>query len=176
MAVTKVKKKEIISNLKNYLEQSKSIYFIKNNGIGVNSLNKLKKQLRESNTFFMIAKKTLIKLAFKDKYKDIDNQNDFFDGPIGIIFCTEDDISPIKIISNFQKENKGVLDFTGGIFDQNFIDKIQIIEISNIPSKEDLISKLVYMLKYPINTLHYNLSYNLKGLVSVLDKIKEQKS
>ena len=68
MALTKAKKTEVLNNLKTILKEANSVGFTSNTGLTVEEITNLRVNLREVNANFTLAKKTLIKIAFKDVY------------------------------------------------------------------------------------------------------------
>jgi len=96
-------------------------------------------------------------------------------GSFLIATSVEDEVAPFRFIAQIIKKiEKG--NFQGGIFEKKFIDENQAQEISILPSKDELSSKLVCLLKSPLQSLHYNLSYNLMGLTTILSKKAEAQS
>jgi large subunit ribosomal protein L10 len=75
MAVTKEKKIEILEKLKENFKNSNSIAFTSNSGLTVEEISELRTELREVGAKFMLAKKTLIKIALKEVY-DIELSDD----------------------------------------------------------------------------------------------------
>jgi len=174
MAVTRQKKEEIVKKIKESLSRAKSLIFINYFGLTVKDANDLRKELGKNNCQLLVAKKTLFDKALKDSEKKIELETKNLKGGLGIIFGFEDEIIPAKIIVNFIKEkNKG--EINGGIFNGEFIDKEKIEELAKLPSREELLRQLLWMIKSPITgfvSVQRNL---LKGLISVLDNIKKQK-
>jgi len=84
-----------------------------------------------------------------------------------MVINSDDEILPFKFIKNFIKDKeKGA--FQGGIFENKWIDADEAQKIADLPSKDELKTKLVFLLNSPLQNLHYNLSYNLKGLINIL--------
>jgi ribosomal protein L10 len=68
MAVSRTQKGSILSTIETHLQEGKSIAFTSNQRITVDEITKMKRDLRKENVTFMLAKKTLIRLAFKNVY------------------------------------------------------------------------------------------------------------
>jgi len=80
----------------------------------------------------------------------------------------------IKLFSGFMKNNE-TIKFKAGILEDKFISEGDFKEIATLPSKEELIAKLIGLMKSPISNLVLNLSSPIRGLVNTLDQIKDQK-
>lgn len=174
MAITRIKKEEILSELKEGFKKSKSLLFVKNNGIDVNSINKLKKELKKEQVDVKVAKKTLISLALKDQ--GIEEVSDaILDGPIMVIMSYQDELVGAKMLKTFMKTNEKA-EFAGGVFEKTVYDKAQITALASLPGKTELVATLLSRLQGPLYGLHHALSYHLKGLAQVLSQVQKQKS
>ena len=83
----------------------------------------------------------------------------------------EDEINPAKVSHQFAKtqENFKIL---GGLFENRFIEKDRVLELAVLPSKEELLAKLVGSIAAPPVGLVNVLAGNIKGLINVLTKVK----
>ncbi len=167
MPKTKIQKQETIKELKQSLEKAKSVVFANIQGLKAKDLVILRRNIKQAKGVFKVAKKTLIDLAFgKDKTQVKDMQ-----GEIAVAFSNEDEISPLKAIYNFAKENES-LKILAGIFNNAFSDKDQVLALAQLPSKQELLAKLVGSLSAPMTGFNNVLQGNIKGLIYLLNKIK----
>ncbi len=172
MAKTKEQKKEIIKDLKEKLKQQKSIILVDYKGLDSVNLFKLRDELKESDCQLKVIKKTLLKQSlqdgvFKEKLDDIQGQ-------IALIFGFQDEITPAKICYSYSK-NHDNLNIIGGIVGEEFSEKEHIIQLAKLPSKEELLFRLVGSLKFPINGFVHSLKGNLSNFVMVLSEIQKVK-
>jgi len=174
MPKTKEQKKQIVGDLADKLANFKSAVFTDYKGLTVAEAQELRKQCKEQNAEYLVAKKTLIQLALdKAGIKDVDVKN--MEGNIALVLGFEDEVAPAKISANFAKDHES-LKLLGGIMENQYIDFAKVEALSKIPSKAELLAKLVGSLNSPISGFVNVLAGNLRGLVSVLNAIKEQKS
>lgn len=162
MPKTKEQKSQIIQGLSDKLTKMKAAVMFNFAGIEVKEINKLRDKCRAEGLDYVVAKKTLLKKSLTDKGFNNVAEKDF-SGEIATLFSYDDEIAPARIVANFAKENDKVK-FTGGIFEGNFIEAVRVIELSKIPSKHELLSKLVGCLTNPMS-----------GLARVINAIKEDK-
>ena len=172
MALTKKQKKEILDDLKDKIAQQKAIVFVDYTGLKVKDLSKLRKKLRESDSLFRVAKKTLLRIAFKDSKSSLADEVEKLEGQIGIIFGFEDEISPAKISYKFSKDIEN-LKILGGSVEGNFIGREQVLELAKIPGREELLGRLVGSISAPASNLVSVLQGNIKGLIFALSAIKK---
>lgn len=131
----------------------------------------LRRKLKAADCAITVAKKTLLGVAF-GKDNDIwKKAKENIPGQLAVVFGIKDEVAPAKITQQFTKESENIK-ILGGIFESRFIDKAEVIVLSAIPSKEELLAKLVGSIFSPVSGLVNVLQGNIKGLVYVLSKLK----
>jgi len=173
MPKTKEQKKETIAQLKDKLSQSKSVVFTGDTGLNVKTAEALRKELRENKAEYLVAKKTLIKLA--DENLKNEKEIDQMIGSIGLTFSYDDEISGVKIVSKFAKENE-TFKISGGLLENKFILPEMVERLASLLSREQLLAKLVGTLQAPISGFARVLSGNTRNLVGVLSAIRDEKN
>lgn len=174
MAKTKAQKVQILSDLSDKIKQAKSIVFAKFKGLGVKDNEALRKELRAVKSEYLVAKKTLIDLAFKDK-KIKGLEVDKLEGQIALVFGFDDEIAPAKIIDKFRKSSEEKIGFAGGILDNAFISETKMAELAKLPGRQELLAKIVGSINTPVSGLVNVFAGNLRGLVNVLKAVGEKK-
>jgi len=179
MAKTKEQKKEILDNLADKIKKAKSIVFTKFDGLEVKENEELRNNLRQQDSEYYVAKKTLLDRAFKkQELKDVDIKN--MDGKVAVVFGYEDEVAPARIIDEFRKEHKAdngkkeKIDFIGGVLENKFLTAEEITALAKLPSKQELYAKIVGSIKAPVSGFVNVLAGNLRGLVNVLTAIKDK--
>ncbi len=171
--LTKEQKAQIVENLKEKLDKQKIVIITNFQGLKTDSLQELREELKKINGEYKIAKKTLIKLALeKTKLKGLIDL-DQFDTSIGLVFGYNDPVSPAKIINKTSK-NFEQFEILGGIMDNQVLSPKDIKELANIPSKVELISKLIGSINSPLSGFINVLKGNIRGLVYVLKAIASE--
>lgn len=170
MALTKDKKKKVVEKIEDSIDSQKIMLFVGISKIKTKDLFGLKGKLKEKGNILTVVKKTLLGIASKNKGIPIDTKK--LEGETAVIFGKEDEISAAKIIRKFSRENEN-LKILGGIFENEMIGKEKVIVLSQIPSKLELLAKLVGSIKAPISGFVNVLGGNLRSLVYVLSQIKK---
>ena len=174
MAKTKEQKKEILDGLKDKVSRSKSVVFTSFDKLGVKDNEDLRNKLRAENSEYLVAKKTLLDLAFQDsEIKDLNIKD--FEGKIAVVFGYEDEVAPAKIVDEFKKEKEDSIHFIGGILEGKFLSKEEVESLAKIPSKQELYAKIVGSINAPVSGFVNALAGNLRNLVYVLKAIEEKK-
>ena len=172
MPLTKEKKEKILEELKKKIENQKIIIFVDFTGVKSKELFSLRKKLKESGNEMKVAKKTLINLALREKNLNLVDVKKMV-GEIAMIFGIKDEISSPKVVFEFSKENKN-LKILGGIFEKKFIGPEEIVKLATLPTKEEILAKLVSSFSAPILNLIYLLKAIPQNFVFVLSQIQSK--
>ena len=140
-------KAPIVDEIKGYVSDAKSAVLVDYRGLTVEQDTKLRKQLREAGVVYKVYKNTMLHLAFDGTdFAQLDND---LEGPTAIAFGIEDETAPARIINNFAKEAEA-LEIKSGVVDGEYYDAAGVKVLATIPSKDELISKLLGSLQSPI--------------------------
>lgn len=154
MAITRAKKEEILATLVAHLKESTSVGFTSNNKLTVEDINAIRKDARVQNGVFMLAKKTLIRIAFKEALgADLDIST--LPGQVAIVISKGDKIAALaavnKYVGEFKKEQK--IKFVGGYIDGRVIGAVEASKLAGLPSREVLLAKLLGSMMSPLSGL-----------------------
>ena len=168
MAITKLKKTQLIANYSASIETAKAVVVVKQSGLGVNDTNALRMSIYEEWGNLTIAKKRLLMRSVAQSWFEV-VEHKVLDGSIMVVYSsTENEFGPLKTINTFLKkskkeEKKIQLTFIWWRFDKQRKDGLFVNELANLPSKEELIAKLLRL-----------MNYNIQSFVSVLDQISKK--
>ena len=163
---------KIVEAAEQRFKNSTGIYFTNYTGMNVDQATELRKQFREKNVQFIVTKNTLNKIAAKNA--GIEGLEDILLGQIGIAFSNQDPTSPAKVIKEFSKTND-CLDVVGVYFDGELFAPDKYKELADLPTKEELLSKFIGGLNYPMNTLASALNSLMPKILTALTEINKQK-
>ncbi len=166
---TKAQKATTIKGLGEHIEKQHSILFVDYKGLKVKELLLLRKQLKELGAKLQVAKKTLLKKALQEKGIDMDLKG--MEGQVAAIFSFQDAFSPIKSVAAFARitENVKIL---GGYIEGLVRDALSMKEIASLPSKQELLGRLVGNIAAPMSGFLNVMQGNIKGLLRVLAQAK----
>lgn len=173
MPKNKQQKEEILHKIKDKIGKSKTILFSADQGLNVKTVEDLRKQLKTEGAEYLVAKKTLVKMAAKDLITGA--ELDAIQGSVGMTLSYEDEVSGAKILHKFAKANEK-LNIAGGILENKFIDTAMVNRLASLPSKQELLAKLVGTIQAPVSGFVNVLSGNLRNFVGVLSAIKDKKA
>ncbi|KKW43004.1 MAG: 50S ribosomal protein L10 [Candidatus Magasanikbacteria bacterium GW2011_GWA2_56_11] len=173
MAKTKQVKADALTDLAAHIKESKSVVFANFQGLKVKESEDLRGKCREENVYYVATKKTLLNKALRDAGLEIDIKG--FQGGIAAIFGLQDEVAPAQITARFAKTHE-VVGIFGGVLEGRFIDAAKVKALAELPSKQQLLGQLVGTLNAPISGFVNVLAGNIRGLVTALNAIKEQKA
>ena len=173
MAISREQKEALMTTLKDSFSEAKSVVFAQNNGLTVSELQDLRTQLRAAEVKMKIAKKRIMRIAAQEA-ANVDIDPSAIEGPIAAAFAYGDEVSLFKILSKFAKDHEKLV-LVSGLFEGKVIDSKMVTALSDIPSREELLAKLVGSMNSPISGFHGTLHALLRNLAGVLDAVREKK-
>lgn len=150
VAITKEKKKEIVSSLKDAVQGSGSVVFVNFNKLLVSQASELRRALKKENISYKVAKKTLFKKVLEGSGTKGDMPA--LEGEFAIAYG-KDLISPAREVYSFQKKLDGKVNIIGGIFDGEYKSLEEMVGIASIPSMDVLRGMFVNVINSPIQRL-----------------------
>ena len=143
--MNKEQKKQYINEMTSQFDKTEAVIVTHYQGLTVNQLDDLRKQMREHGIKFKITNNRITKLALeKTKCK---NLSDLFAGPTAVAF-SQDAIVSAKILTKFSKENEN-LKILGGIMGKDILDVAAVKNVATLPSLEEARAKIVGILRSP---------------------------
>jgi large subunit ribosomal protein L10 len=169
--LTRPQKEELVKKLTDQVKKGKVAVFSDFTGTSVGNMKKLRDELRENGSVYKVTKKKLIELAFKEAGIEVDVKN--MQGQIGVAIGQEDEVTAAKIVKKFTKENKN-FKILQGILEGKVISEKEVVALAMLPSKEELLAKLVGTINAPVSGFVNVLAGNLRNFVGVLKAISEK--
>ena len=141
---TRETKQNDLNTLTASLATSKSAMVVSFKGLSVTKDQEFRNAVRDAGAKYQVVKNTLARIAVKGT--DFEQASDSFKGVTAIAWTENDPVVLSKAISKFMKDNADIYSFKAGVVDGSLIDLVKLNVIANLPSKEELISKLLYVL------------------------------
>ena len=171
------KKQAIVAELKEQLASAKSVVLTGYKGLTVAQDTELRRELREAGVSYHVVKNTMLRLAAKEA--GVEGLDKHLEGTTAFAFSTEDAVAPAKVICGFIKKNKledtEVLTVKAGMVEGKVIGLDDIKALASLPSREELIAKLLGSMNAPISNTVNVLQGVIRNAVYVLDAVRAQK-
>lgn len=176
MGVTSAKQ-AVVAQLKEQLESAKGVVLTSYKGLTVAQDTELRRELREAGVSYHVVKNTMLRIAAKEA--GIEGIEEHLEGTTAFAFSTEDAVAPAKVICGFIKKNKledaEVLTVKVGMVEGKIIGVDEVKALAALPSREELIAKLLGSMNAPISNTVNVLQGVIRNAVYVLDAIRSQK-
>ncbi len=161
-----------ISEFTEGIGKATNAFLIAFRGITVPQVTELRKQVRETGSNYVVVKNTLALIAVGDS--PLTQLKDQFKNETAVAYNSTDAVALAKVLTKFAKDVPSVT-FKGAMLAGQIVPASQIQNIANLPSREELISKLLYLMQHPIRGLAVVLQGTIRNIAVVLDQVAKQK-
>lgn len=172
MALTKVKKNEVVAEVSQLLASSKLTVVAKYQGTTVKAIQALRKDARANGTKVSVIKNRLVIKALEgsNELKNVDMSA--LTGQLLYAFNSIDEVAPAQSLATFAKKNPSI-EFVGAITaDGTFMSAEDVKSLASLPSKPQLIAGIINTLQSPVNGVLSGLKGNLHGLLQAIEASK----
>lgn len=171
---TREQKQKDLNALTEQLQGSKSAMIVSFKGLTVQKDQEFRNHLREAGAKYQVVKNTLARRAIKGT--PYEEATEHFKGVTAIAWSGDDGVMLSKAISKFIKENAEIYSFKAGVVDGKVVDLKQVEALANLPSKDELIGKLLLILNSPAQRLASVIKAVPQNLTVVIKQVGDQKS
>jgi len=177
MANIKEYKLNTVEKIKSRLQDARAIVLIDYKGINVAEVNKLRDNFRAEKVDYFVAKNTWIQIALHQL--NINTLDKYLVGTTAIAVSKNDEVSPAKVMKKFREtdlDKKDICAFKVGLVGDTLFDSNQLNQLAELPSKPELIAKVLYGFNAPLQGFVGVLSGVIRKFVLVTDAIAKQKA
>lgn len=165
--------KEMLTLIKEDLESVNAMWVVDYRGLTVKDIQELRRNIHEADGNMKVYKNTIMRLALKEL--DLPNMDSILEGPSAFVFAGEDPVASAKAIKDFAKDNQN-LEIKGGMMDGQFVDAAQVEAIASLPSREELIAKLLGTISNPLVKIVRVLNGPMEAFARCASAIADQKN
>jgi len=155
------------------IQAAQSMVLADFSGLTVLQMTEFRRTCRAKSVDCRVVKNRLARIAADSA--DLAVMKDHLNGPIAIMFGPESQVDPAKIIVDFAKDNEA-MEIKGGFLDGEYLDKSQIVALSKILSKDELIAKMMGSINSPLRGLAVTMNGVVGALARVIDAVAKQKA
>lgn len=167
------KNTEALEQIKADLTDVQAVWVVDYRGLTVKESQELRRSIRESGAIMKVYKNTLMQIALKEM--EMSEMDQVLSGPSAFIFADGDPVASAKTIRDFAKKNETLV-IKGGIMDGGFVDADAVQKIASLPSREELIAKLLGSLQNPMSQIVRVLKGPAEKLARTIGAIADQKN
>jgi large subunit ribosomal protein L10 len=166
-------KEQVVSELASKLGAAKASFLADYRGLTVEQVNQLRGKLREVGVDYRVVKNTLLKLAAKGTNSAC--LEEYLVGPTAIAIAVDDPVASAKVLSEYAKQNSK-FELKVGALDGKVLSLADIKALSDLPSREVLLAKLLGSINAPVSNFVGVLAAVPRSLVQVLAAIQDKKA
>ena len=166
-------KKVVVQEITEKIKAAKSVVLVDYNKLTVAEVSELRNKCKQANCEYKVYKNTLVRKAFNDLgYKDFDAD---LNGPTAVTFGS-DETGAAKLMVNAAKDLEGKIVLKSAFVDNSYVDKAGAKALASMPSREELVAKMLGSLQAPIANFAGLLNNLQAGIVRVLSAVAKSKA
>jgi large subunit ribosomal protein L10 len=169
---TRQEKEQDIQTLQREFQESPNALLVAFQGIKVADDERLRRELRQANLTYRVVKNTLARRAAKGT--PMEQVQDQFIGATAVALSKDDPVTLAKVLSKWAKESP-VFNFRAGVVEGRVIDVKDVEALANMPSKEELVSKIMFLINSGAQRLAVATAGVARNLTIVIDQVRAQK-
>jgi len=171
--LTREQKQQQIDVLKEALAPAQGLFVMEYSGLTVGEVTELRRKVKAANGAYMVVKNTLTRIALRDSTKAPVEK--LISGPIAVAYTKDDSVLLAKALAEFAKTHEK-LRFRGGLVDGSILDANAAQQVATLPSKPELVARLLYVLQSPIRRLAVALAWPTRSLAVTLKQVAEART
>src|SRR5216684_4508906 len=171
--MNRTEKREAVEALSKDLGQSTNAILFGFAGLKVPEVTELRRQVRGTKSRYLVVKNTLALRAAKGTA--LEGLAKHFAGPTAVAYNADSPVALAKVLTAFAKTNPNLV-FKGAIVEGRPVEAKQIAAIAELPTREELVSRLLFLIQSPLRRLVTVLNGPVRNLALVMAQIADQKS
>lgn len=170
--LTREQKREQSDQLRGALSEVSTLFLLENTGLNVNDVNVLRSEIRKTEGTYKVVKNSVVRLAVEGT--DLEVITPHMTGPKTLAFTNGDAVALAKALKTFIKKHPE-LSIRQAFLEGQLLDATQAEKIAELPSRDELIAKLLYVLQSPIRRLAVALNSPIQQLAATVGQIAESR-
>jgi len=172
MPLTRQQKEELVESYQEGLAKAPHAFLVDFKGVTVTQVSELRRKIREVGGQYEVVKNRLVLLAIGGEA--LAELKSSFQGPTAVAYCSEDPVGLAKAVTDFAKDVPAI-ELKGGLVEGQLVAAHDVQEIAQLPSREELLTRLVFLLQSPISSLVRTLAALPRQFVVVLEQVRQRK-
>ena len=164
---------DMLEKVKGSIEASKGVFVVDYRGLTVKEAQELRRSLREAGAHMKVYKNNIVRIALKDaEMPDID---DMLKGTCAYVFYENDPVEAAKVLKQ-EADKLKKMQILGGIADGKAITAEEALAYAELPSRDELLAKLVYVIGSPLSGIAQVCAGPARGLVTALQAVADKQA
>lgn len=170
--MTREEKQAFVNEMRDRLANSHAVFLADFTGLDVKAMTTLRRELRNANSEFLVVKNRLLRRAMAET--DMPDISTYLTGPTGIVFGDDTVVGAAKVVVDFAKEHDDRPVFKVGVLDSSVLGPEEIVQVSGLPSREELLSQVAGVLGGPMSTFVAVLGGKTQEMAGLIEALRDQ--
>ena len=166
-------KKAVVEEIVSKIKAAKSVVFVDYNKLTVAEVSELRNKCREAGCEYKVYKNTLVRKAFN--HRGSNQFDEALTGPTAVAFSA-DEVTAAKLMTKAAKDYDGKIVLKCAFSDNAYVDKKGVEALATMPSREELVAKMLGSMQAPLSNFAGVLNNLVSGIVRVLARVAENKA
>lgn len=164
---------DMLEKVKGSLEASKGVFVVDYRGLTVKEAQELRRALREANAHMKVYKNNIVRIALNEA--EMPNIDDMLKGTCAYVFYEKDPVEAAKVLKQ-EADKLKKMQILGGIADGKAISAEEALAYAELPSRDELLAKLVYVIGSPLSGIAQVCAGPARGLVTALQAVADKQA
>ena len=164
---------DMLEKVKGSLEASKGVFVVDYRGLTVKEAQELRRALREANAHMKVYKNNIVRIALNEA--EMPNIDDMLKGTCAYVFYEKDPVEAAKVLKQ-EADKLKKMQILGGIADGKAISAEEALAYAELPSRDELLAKLVYVIGSPLSGIAQVCAGPARGLVTALQAAADKQA
>lgn len=169
--MTREEKQAFVAEMRDRLSRTEAIFLTDFTGLNVQAMTSLRREVKKVDGEFLVVKNRLLRRAMAET--DMPDVSSYLTGPTGVVFSDESVVGAARVVVDFAKENEDRPVFKVGVLETNVLEPEDIVRVSRLPSREELLSQVAGALGGPMSALVAALSGKTQEMAGLIDALRE---
>ena len=161
---------DMLEKVKGSIEASKGVFVVDYRGLTVKEAQELRRALREANAHMKVYKNNIVRIALNEA--EMPNIDDMLKGTCAYVFYENDPVEAAKVLKQ-EADKLKKMQILGGIADGKAITAEEALAYAELPSRDELLAKLVYVIGSPLSGIAQVCAGPARGLVTALQAVAD---
>ena len=164
---------DMLEKVKGSIEASKGVFVVDYRGLTVKEAQELRRALREANAHMKVYKNNIVRIALTEA--EMPNIDDMLKGTCAYVFYEKDPVEAAKVLKQ-EADKLKKMQILGGIADGKAISAEEALAYAELPSRDELLAKLVYVIGSPLSGIAQVCAGPARGLVTALQAVADKQA
>lgn len=164
---------DMLEKVKGSIEASKGVFVVDYRGLTVKEAQELRRALREANAHMKVYKNNIVRIALNEV--EMPNIDDMLKGTCAYVFYEKDPVEAAKVLKQ-EADKLKKMQILGGIADGKAISAEEALAYAELPSRDELLAKLVYVIGSPLSGIAQVCAGPARGLVTALQAVADKQA